>query len=60
MVIYVVGAGAFILGANVGVVLALLLLHGRAESLAEGYGMTGVSDSQEEQLVEESMTAVYL
>ena len=34
MVIYIVGTVAFILGANIGVLLALLLLHGKAESLA--------------------------
>jgi hypothetical protein len=59
MVIYIVGTVAFILGANVGVLLALLLLHGKAESLAASYRMTGASASQEQQ-VEESMTAVYL
>jgi hypothetical protein len=59
MVIYVVSAIAFILGANVGVFFALLLLHGKAESLAESNARACISDVAPP-LAEESLTAAYL
>jgi len=58
MVIYFVGTIAFILGANIGVFLALLLLHGRAESLAASNARVGMTDA-EQSLGEQSMTAAY-
>ncbi len=59
MVIFVVGAVAFVLGANIGVFLALLLLHGKAESLAARNARVRISES-EQSVVEQPMTAAYL
>jgi hypothetical protein len=59
MVMYIVGTVAFILGANIGVLLALLLLHGKAESLAARNARIGISEA-EQSLVEQPMTVAYL
>jgi len=57
MVIYLVGIGAFILGANLGVLIALLLLHGRAESLARNY--RAEASAPAEAKCEEPLTPAY-
>ncbi len=59
MVIYIVGTIAFILGANIGVFLALLLLHGKAESLAASHARVAISEA-EQSLEDQSMTVAYL
>lgn len=59
MVIYLVGIGAFILGANVGLVIALVVLHGRAQSLAEEHVATTTAP-QDVRHAEEPMTAAYI
>lgn len=60
MVICLVGLGAFILGANLGVVIALLLLHGKAESLALHFRPIAPEPVEDQRLAEESMTPAYL
>jgi len=59
MVIYIVGTIAFILGANIGLLLALLLLHGKAESLAASRRRVGLPDDADS-VCDESLTAAYL
>ncbi len=60
MVIYLVGICAFVLGANLGVLIALLLLHGKAESLALHWMLTSPVGVGDEHPAEESMTPAYL
>lgn len=39
MMMYLVGVGVFVLGVNLGILFALLLLCGKAQSLAEEYNL---------------------